>query len=170
MTAEATTLPEDASFVSRSAEETREIAARLVRGLKPGAVVALHGDLGSGKTCFVQGMARALGVRQPVASPTFTLINEYAGVLPLYHVDLYRVDRPDDLFGIGFEVYMESRGITAVEWAERAGDLIPPGAVHVHLLARPDPDEREIRITTPARTRTPRSGSGRAPAQTPGES
>ncbi|MBM4143849.1 MAG: tRNA (adenosine(37)-N6)-threonylcarbamoyltransferase complex ATPase subunit type 1 TsaE [Lentisphaerae bacterium] len=133
-------------IVSRSIAQTRAAAARLVRRLRGPAVIALHGDLGSGKTCFVQGLARALGVAAAVTSPTFTLVNEYRGKRPLYHIDLYRIRHPNELFGIGFEEYLESDGITAIEWAERAGDLLPASAIHVRLTARAKPCEREICI------------------------
>jgi tRNA threonylcarbamoyladenosine biosynthesis protein TsaE len=98
-------------------------------------------------------MAAALGVKQAVTSPTFTLVNEYAGRLPLYHADLYRIRGPEELLGIGFDSYIESGGITVVEWAERAADLIPPHAVHVTLSARADPRERDIRVG-PSRVRS----------------
>jgi len=132
--------------VSASPQETHSVAAELVKALPAGSVVALHGELGSGKTCFVQGMARALNITQAVTSPTFTIVGEYAGTLPLYHIDLYRIHDPDELLAIGFEDYLEGDGITAIEWAERAGDLIPPAAVHVHMRALDAPNEREIRI------------------------
>ncbi|MDI6775213.1 MAG: tRNA (adenosine(37)-N6)-threonylcarbamoyltransferase complex ATPase subunit type 1 TsaE [Verrucomicrobiota bacterium] len=135
-------------LISRSPEETMAIAGRLTVGLRPGSIVALHGELGSGKTCFVQGMALALGIRAPVTSPSFTLINEYCGTLSLCHIDLYRLRGPADTLALGFCDYMESGGITAIEWAERAGDFVPPHAVRVFLETRPD-DERAITIRRP---------------------
>jgi tRNA threonylcarbamoyladenosine biosynthesis protein TsaE len=133
-------------IVSHSPEETRQIARDLIREHSGRLVLALHGDLGSGKTCFVQGLAAALGVRRAVTSPTFTIINEYKGPRPLYHVDLYRLNSPDEALGIGFEDYMETDGVTAVEWAERAGDLIPENAIHVYFQAMEGSNVRSIRI------------------------
>ena len=137
------------TLISHSPEETQALAARIVAGLPGRAVLALHGDLGSGKTCFVQGVARALGIRRAITSPTFTIINEYAGARRLHHIDLYRLPGPDDALHLGFEDYMHAEGLTVVEWAERAGDLVPPDAVHLHFEALPDPTERRIRIQYP---------------------
>src|ERR1035437_1534068 len=94
-------------IISCSPEETQALASALAAELKSGAVLALHGELGSGKTCFVQGLARALGVRQPVTSPTFTIVNEYRGRCPLVHMDLYRIGDPDELLSIDFENYLD---------------------------------------------------------------
>ena len=137
---------------SSSPRETRRIAARLLATLTGPAVLALHGELGSGKTCFVQGLAAALGVAQPVTSPTFTLINEYAGARRLYHIDLYRVRGPDEVLALGFEEYLEAGGVVAVEWPERAAGLIPPHAIHVTLAALDAPGRRSITIERPETT------------------
>ncbi|MBU4285704.1 MAG: tRNA (adenosine(37)-N6)-threonylcarbamoyltransferase complex ATPase subunit type 1 TsaE, partial [Verrucomicrobia bacterium] len=94
-------------FISKSPKETRALASALAAELKSGAVLALHGELGSGKTCFVQGLARALGVRQPVTSPTFTIVNEYCGQCPLVHMDFYRIQDPQELLSIDFESYLD---------------------------------------------------------------
>ncbi|AKJ64320.1 tRNA (adenosine(37)-N6)-threonylcarbamoyltransferase complex ATPase subunit type 1 TsaE [Kiritimatiella glycovorans] len=128
--------------VSYGPEETREIAGELARELSDGAVLALHGDLGAGKTCFVQGLARACGVDQPVTSPTFTLINEYRGRRRVYHIDLYRIADPEELRDLGWEQYMEPDGITVVEWAERAADAFPGTAIHIRFDYGKEPEER----------------------------
>ena len=133
-------------IVSRSPRETFDIAARLTRLFPVRLVIALHGDLGSGKTCFVQGVAKALGIRQAVTSPTFTLINEYVGTRPLYHIDLYRIRHPDEALAMGLDDYLEAPGVTAIEWAERAGDLIPLDAMHVHLETIDGTRRRRIRM------------------------
>ncbi|MEJ2744225.1 MAG: tRNA (adenosine(37)-N6)-threonylcarbamoyltransferase complex ATPase subunit type 1 TsaE, partial [bacterium] len=116
------------TIVSRSAEETRALGARLGKQLKVGAVIALHGELGSGKTCMVQGIAAGLGVAPTacVNSPTFVLINEYNGPIPLYHFDLYRLADGNELIDLGWEDYLDSQGVIAIEWAERMGSLLPP--------------------------------------------
>ncbi len=137
------------TIASNSPEETQALAASLLRGLKRGAVLALHGELGSGKTCFVQGLAAALGVEQIVASPSYTLINEYAGRCPLYHIDLYRLQNISELHELGLEDYFETDGITAVEWAERAADLLPETALHVYFETLANPDARTISMVYP---------------------
>jgi tRNA threonylcarbamoyladenosine biosynthesis protein TsaE len=137
------------SFISDSVEDTWSIAEKLAEKLPPGSVLALHGDLGSGKTCFVTGIAQALGIDEPITSPTFTIINEYHGTLDLYHMDLYRISDPDELFSLGLDEYFNSKGITVAEWAERAGDLLPPTTINItfeRLLAE---NSRKITIELP---------------------
>lgn len=133
-------------MLSQSPEETWAIAAALLVDVTGSAVLALHGDLGAGKTCFVQGLACALGITQPVTSPTFTIINEYRAARPLYHIDLYRLGGPDEIIALGFDEYLEADGVTAIEWAERAGELLPPSAIHIEFRSLPRPDERSILI------------------------
>ncbi len=96
-------------------------------------MLALHGDLGAGKTCFIQGLAEALGVTATVSSPTYTLINEYRGRVPFYHADLYRLDDPAEALRAGLDDYLHSDGVTAIEWAERASTLLPARTIHVYL-------------------------------------
>jgi len=134
------------TVISKSPEETQALAASLLATLGKGTVLALHGELGSGKTCFVQGLAAALGVHQAVTSPTFTLINEYTGRWPLYHLDLYRIGGTGNLAGLGLEDYMEPDGLTVIEWAERASDLLPESALHLYFEALADRDARSIKI------------------------
>jgi len=133
---------------ARSVSETWRVAASVAGLLPSGGVVALSGELGAGKTTFVQGLAQALGIRRPVTSPTFTLVSEYAGSgrRKLVHMDLYRLRTPDDLLAIGFAEYLESGAVVAIEWSERAGDLIPADAVRVELRTTRDPGVRLIRI------------------------
>lgn len=104
---------------SRSARQTRRLGARLGARLAPGDVVLLVGDLGAGKTIFTQGIGAGLGVTDTINSPTFTLLKEYQGRLPLYHFDLYRIENPDELPALGFEDYFSGDGVCVVEWAER---------------------------------------------------
>ena len=130
------------SFEVSSVEETWALAKQLAAELKPGDVVRLEGDLGAGKTTFVQGLAAALGVAGRVTSPTFCLVQEHwgAGVL-LVHMDLYRLRNEDDVLAIGWEDYLAEGAIVAVEWPERAGSLIPNDAIRV-TFTHLDGDER----------------------------
>ena len=135
------------TYTVRSVEETWQAAAEVADLLKPGMVIALHGDLGAGKTTFVQGLGFALGLHRPVTSPTFTLSTEYqTSRFKLVHMDLYRLSGPDDLLTIGFPEYLETGAVVAVEWPERAGDLIPPSAVQVRLTLTDDPETRVIEV------------------------
>lgn len=133
--------------IVHSLNETWQTAARVAARLPRGGVVTLAGDLGAGKTTFVQGMARALGITRPVTSPTFALVGDYTGTRGrLIHMDLFRLTGPDDLLAIGFADYLESGALIAIEWPERAGDLIPADAVHVEISVLADRDTRRIRI------------------------
>jgi tRNA threonylcarbamoyladenosine biosynthesis protein TsaE len=107
---------------SGSLEETQRLGAQLGRLLAAGDVVLLTGTLGAGKTAFTQGIGAGLGVRETVNSPTFMLVKEYAGRLPLYHFDLYRIEEPEELYALGFEEYFGGDGVAVVEWAERGED------------------------------------------------
>lgn len=136
------------TYTVRSVEETWRAAAEVAAALRPGMVIALHGDLGAGKTTFVQGLGFALGLHRPVTSPTFTLSTEYpTRRFKFVHMDLYRLSGPDDLLTIGFPEYLETGAVVAVEWPERAGDLIPPDALHVRLALTDDPDTRLIEVS-----------------------
>lgn len=116
---------------SESPKETWEIAAEFLSTLKKSDVIAFHGDLGAGKTCFIQGIANAMDIREPVSSPTYTLINEYRAELPLYHMDLYRLSGPEEAFDLGLDEYIDGEGITVIEWAERADELLPERTMHL---------------------------------------
>jgi tRNA threonylcarbamoyladenosine biosynthesis protein TsaE len=117
-----------------SPDQTRAVAAALGELLVAGDLVLLVGDLGAGKTAFVQGLARGLGVEEPVTSPTFTIVQEYDGRLPLTHVDVYRLDRVQDLYDLGLEERAD-RGVTVVEW----GDLVEQAVPAEHLVVRIEP-------------------------------
>ncbi len=134
-------------FVTHSREETEALGARLADALDGGRVVAFTGDLGAGKTAFVSGMARALGVEERVTSPTFTIVNEYeGGRLPLFHFDMYRLDGADELFHIGWEDYLARGGVCAVEWSENVAEAIEDGAVRVFMVRGDGDDDRIITI------------------------
>ena len=134
-------------FITNGPEETEALGARLARALEPGAVVAFTGDLGAGKTAFVRGLARGLGVQDRVTSPTFTVVNEYeGGRLPLFHFDLYRLGSADELFDIGWEDYLARGGVCAVEWSERMEELLEPGTIRVDLRRGEDESRRVITV------------------------
>ncbi len=134
-------------FITHSPEETRALGERLARVLGPGSVVAFTGDLGAGKTAFISGMARGLGIEEWVTSPTFTIVNEYeGGRLPLFHFDMYRLGSSDELFHIGWEDYLSRGGICAVEWSENVSDAIEDDAVRVDIVRGEDENSRVIRI------------------------
>ncbi|MFB0832149.1 tRNA (adenosine(37)-N6)-threonylcarbamoyltransferase complex ATPase subunit type 1 TsaE [Brevibacillus laterosporus] len=119
-------------FEFTSQQATQEFAEKLAQLLKPGDFLALEGDLGAGKTTFTQGLARGLGVKRVVNSPTFTIIKEYAGRLPLYHMDVYRVaDQVDDL---GLDEYFYGEGVCVVEWASLIPENVPEDRMTIHLL------------------------------------
>ncbi len=119
----------------------------LAASLKPGAVVALYGDLGSGKTVLTKGIGSALGIaKENVSSPTFTIVNEYvAGSIPLYHFDAYRIESPEELFDLGYEDYFFGEGICVVEWADRIEALLPEHTIRLHLVHAGD-GRRRIRM------------------------
>ncbi len=134
---------------TKSPVETQEFAAEFSAHLEPGDLVALVGDLGAGKTHFVQGLAAGFSVPEKiyVRSPSFALINEYpGGRLPLYHFDFYRLSDPSETDGLGIEEYFYGEGVTAVEWADHFRELIPPSAYWVEFKILGD-KEREITIT-----------------------
>lgn len=134
--------------MSRSENETIKIAHTFAQSLVPGSVVALSGELGTGKTVFARGVAGYLGVKQQVTSPTFTLINEYSGAIPLYHMDLYRLNTLPEIEDIGVEDYFYGDGICLVEWAEKLERLLPEHAVIISVK-QVDNNSREIRIERP---------------------
>ena len=119
-------------------EATRAVAAALGELLVAGDLVLLVGDLGAGKTVFAQGLARGLGVDEPVTSPTFTIVQEYEGRVPLKHVDVYRLDRIQDLHDLGFDELVDD-GVTAVEW----GDLVEQAVPAEHLVVRIRPGDAD---------------------------
>lgn len=139
-----------ATFLSPSVEATHQFAALLAAHLQPGAVIALFGDLGSGKTTFTQGFGKACGVAAPITSPTFTLMHIYYGrQWPIYHFDFYRLQSVAEAQALGCEEYFDGDGVTLVEWPERALALLPPQHLQIHLRI-PDfaasPSLREIKI------------------------
>lgn len=132
-------------YISRSPEETENIAKSLANKLKSGDFLAFFGGLGMGKTNFVRGLASVLCPDVRVTSPTFALVNEYTGKMNIYHFDMYRIKDSDDLYSTGFYEYLERDGIIAAEWCERIIDDLPEERYEIHF-SRLSENEREIII------------------------
>ena len=132
-------------YITHSPEETEAIGVALGNILTPGAIVAYRGDLGAGKTAFTRGLARGLGCDDMVTSPTYTIVNEYlSGRIPLFHFDMYRLRSSDDLWGIGWDDYLDRGGVCAVEWSENVADAME-NAIFV-TIDKLDDDTRRITI------------------------
>ena len=133
-------------FLTNSPTETEGVGAALAEHLTPGAVIAYRGDLGAGKTAFTRGLARGLGIHEPVTSPTYTIVNEYlTGKMPLFHFDMYRLSSADELFDIGWEDYLERGGVCAVEWSENVWEAMEqPITVTIEKLGE---ESRRITVT-----------------------
>lgn len=137
------------TLLSQSPEETYQLGIKLGKGLDTGDLVALTGELGAGKTSLIQGITVGLDILNPkqVTSPTFTLINEYKGRVPIYHFDLYRINKLEELFDLGFEEYFYGNGVTLVEWAEKILDWLPPQRLSVYIKILSE-KQREIQLST----------------------
>ncbi len=134
-----------AEYISRNESETEALGARLAASLPGGSVVAMYGDLGAGKTAFVRGMARGMGLTCRVSSPTFTIVNEYLGERELIHFDMYRIGSADELFDIGWEDYLNRGAVCAVEWSENVEDAFFGDEIVVRIEKLGD-TERKITI------------------------
>jgi len=133
-------------FHAGSVEETVALAMKLGRMLQKGDNICLTGDLGTGKTAFTSGIAKALDIDGYITSPTFTIVNEYKGKLPLYHFDVYRIGSPDEMFETGYDEYINGDGITVIEWADLIEDILPGERIDVSLCKDDpeNPDSRQI--------------------------
>lgn len=120
-------------FLTSSPQETEALGEKIGARLNGGEVLALFGEMGAGKTALTRGIARGLGVSGGVSSPTFALVHEYRGRLPVYHFDMYRIDGWDDLYSTGFFDYLESGGVLVVEWSENIENALPDYAVRIRL-------------------------------------
>ncbi|MEX2100501.1 MAG: tRNA (adenosine(37)-N6)-threonylcarbamoyltransferase complex ATPase subunit type 1 TsaE [Acidimicrobiia bacterium] len=133
------------AVVTRSAEETAALAQRVGALLRAGDVVVLAGQLGIGKTVFAKGIARALGITEPVVSPSFTIVRQYdGGTLPLVHVDVYRLDHLQELHDIGFDDLVGGDAVTIVEWGDRVGSILPADRLEVSMLADATDDDTRV--------------------------
>ena len=123
------------TFKTENPEETQTLGEKLGKTLNRGDVIALVGDLGTGKTCLTQGIARGIGIApdEVVNSPSYILINEYNGDIPIYHIDLYRLENSEEIAELGLSEYIEGDGICIIEWAERMSDLLPDTCIKIHI-------------------------------------
>jgi len=135
-------------LLTNSESETTAAGEVFAKRLRPGDVVAMYGDLGAGKTAFIRGMAAGLGLPVRVCSPTFTIVNEYLGPVPLFHFDMYRLKNADELFEIGWEDYLSRGGICAVEWSENVEDAFSDDVYRIKINKLGD-QQREIEIEVP---------------------
>ncbi|MBQ6756105.1 MAG: tRNA (adenosine(37)-N6)-threonylcarbamoyltransferase complex ATPase subunit type 1 TsaE [Oscillospiraceae bacterium] len=133
------------TYFTKSEAETSALGAELASRLAPGAVIAMYGDLGAGKTAFTRGLASGLGLKSRVSSPTFTIVNEYLGRIPLFHFDMYRLKDADELFEIGWEDYLARGGVCVVEWSENVEGAFPPETIVVKI-GKTGENERSIEI------------------------
>lgn len=131
-------------YLSDSEAQTEDIGARFAASIPDGSVVAFYGELGSGKTAFVRGMARGMGIDAPVSSPTFTIVNEYEGARRLFHFDMYRLGSADELYGIGWVDYLAREGVCAVEWSENVAEAFDGSEITVRFEKTGDESRRII--------------------------
>ena len=134
-----------------SEKETFELGKRIANAVNPGTVILFYGDLGAGKTVMTKGIAAGLGITEMITSPTFTIMQEYeGGRMPLYHLDVYRIEDPDEMEEVGLNEYIYGNGLTVIEWAEQIEDILPEDAIKITIERKvenpEDPEERDIRI------------------------
>ena len=134
-------------FQTDSEKETEAVGEKLGRLLKPGDIVTLNGELGAGKTCFTSGAAKALGIRDYITSPTFTIVNEYVSAkgFPIYHFDFYRINSIKEAYDIGIEEYFSAEALCFIEWPEKIEQILPEGYIPVAIESCPD-GSRTVRI------------------------
>ncbi len=132
-------------IITKTPQELEYLGKRMAQLVRPGDFLALDGDLGAGKTLFTQGMAQGLEIAENITSPTFTIIHEYqSGKLPLYHMDVYRLKQPEELYDLGYEEYFYGAGVTVVEWAQLIAPLLPEEYLGIEIAVMPD--GRELRF------------------------
>lgn len=136
-------------YISKNTEQTKEFAKNLAKHLKQSDVIALEGDLGAGKTTFTKGLAEGLEIKKNVNSPTFTIIKEYQGLMPLYHMDVYRLEDSDE--DLGFDEYFEGMGVTVVEWAHLIKDQLPPELLTIYLTHGDEGTRKILLVPTGSR-------------------
>jgi tRNA threonylcarbamoyladenosine biosynthesis protein TsaE len=130
--------------VSKSAEQTYKLGEALGKTLQQGDIICLTGDLGAGKTAFTKGIGAGLDIQEFITSPTYTIINEYDGRIPLFHFDVYRLEGVEEMYELGYEEYFFGDGAVVVEWADIVQDIIPQERLWVTILRGKEEDSREI--------------------------
>ena len=139
---------EEKIITIRSEEETRAFGSKLAEKAKPGMVIALIGDLGTGKTTLTKSIAAALGIQGHITSPTFNIVKEYkTGRLPLYHFDVYRITDPDEMYELGYEEYFYGDGVCVIEWADLIEELLPEHTIRIEIQYGEHEGERIYRCT-----------------------
>ena len=133
-------------FNSHGVSDTESIAEKLGKNVQPGDVIAYFGGLGMGKTAFTRGLAKGMGIRADVSSPTFAIVNDYGGNPPLVHFDMYKVESWDDLYSSGFFDYLDMGAVLAVEWSENIENALPDNTIRVTIEQGDSPEERIITI------------------------
>lgn len=136
------------TYLSHNVGETENFAAEFAKSLRPGDVIAFIGGLGAGKTAFVRGLAKGLNLEGEISSPTFSLVHEHSGNIPLYHFDMYRISDLDDLYSTGFFDYLDSGAILAIEWSENIEDVLPENTIYIEISYQGE-NCREIKIFYP---------------------
>ena len=131
---------------TKSVDDTQALAAELAAAARPGDIILLAGDLGAGKTTFVQGFGRALGVTEPITSPTFVIVHTYHGTFPIVHVDAYRLEHLQELLDLGVGELLDHEGVTLIEWGDVVIRALPPEFLEVRLELGDDDDERVLRL------------------------
>lgn len=134
------------TFYTKNEKETEALGRRLAASVRPGTVIALYGGMGAGKTAFVRGLAEGMSLKARVSSPTFTIVNEYLGAVPLFHFDMYRLSSSDELFDIGWEDYLTRGGVLAVEWSENVDDVFDADTVKVIIERGENDGKRKITV------------------------
>ncbi len=132
-------------FLSNSVEQTEEFAEEFSKNLNGNEIIAMYGELGAGKTAFARGLARGLGVEDTISSPTFAIVNEYQGVYPIYHFDMYRIESWNDLDSIGFFDYVDN-GVILIEWSENIEGALPDDIIRITINKTKDENKRIIKI------------------------
>ena len=131
-----------------SEEETRLMGEKFANTLSPGTIIALHGEIGAGKSVFARGIAKGLGITGPIPSPTFTILQMYTqGRLPLYHFDWYRIEDEEELYAIGVQEYLFGQGISLIEWPSQGKGILPEDHISIEIIKKKEPLERELVIT-----------------------
>lgn len=131
-----------------AAEETQTLGRELAPALAPGDVISLTGDLGAGKTCFTQGVAAGLGIERAITSPTFNIIREYRGRLPLYHFDVFRLRSADELLPLGYEDYFYGPGVTIIEWGDKIAELLPADYLRIEFHRTVEAEDKRLLIVS----------------------